>query len=369
MTRMPISRLAAIALLPTLYCAPADAQMATVFAKGTAVNATGPDSITDGAGSIWVSYAGGTTADGTEPAGDSTVVRYAPDGTIQHTFTVHGSVDGLKYNPYTGTVWALQNQDANSKLTLINPATNTLTPVAYAVTSATQGYDDVVFKPGQTFLSYTNPASLTDATVQQITSGPGVTPITVSTVLTGGALATNLNTGQVDQPLPSAPGDPDSLKLTPGGDLMQTSGNRDALIFVHDAGLASQAVSFLQLSSPLGAAVTGLDDAVFASATSGTFYLTETGADNQVLKIHATGLTVGGLYGSVGSLNELGLIDQVTGVVSPFVTGLTGPHGLDFVADAAAVPEPSTWALMLVGFGALGTAMRRRQRASSTVTA
>lgn len=361
MTRVILSRIAAASFISILYYSPAVAQTVSVFAKGAAVNAKAPDSITDGAGSIWVSYAGGTTADGSEPAGNSTVVRYATDGSIQHSFSIHGSVDGLKYNRFTGEVWALQNQDANSRLTLINTATNALTSATYAVTSTSQGYDDVVFKLGQTFLSYTNPGSLTDATIQQITSGPGTTPITVSTVLTGGALATNLNTGQKNQPQPSAPGDPDSLKLTPSGDLMQTSGNRDALIFVTNPGLASQSVSFLQLTSPLGAAVTGLDDAVFASATSGTFYLTETGADNQVLKIHASGLTVGGLYGSVGSLNELGLIDQATGVVTPFVTGLTGPHGLDFVADVGGVPEPATWALMLGGFGTLGSVMRGRR--------
>jgi hypothetical protein len=50
---------------------------------------------------------------------------------------------------------------------------------------------------------------------------------------------------------------------------------------------------------------------------------------------------------------------------------------LDFNDDASggpayyegavgAVPEPSTWAIMLVGLGGLGAAMRRRRRAAST---
>jgi len=34
---------------------------------------------------------------------------------------------------------------------------------------------------------------------------------------------------------------------------------------------------------------------------------------------------------------------------------------------AGAVPEPSTWAMMLVGFGAIGTAMRRRKAVVSLV--
>ena len=35
--------------------------------------------------------------------------------------------------------------------------------------------------------------------------------------------------------------------------------------------------------------------------------------------------------------------------------------GVDRVYVTAAVPEPGTWALMLIGFGAIGTAMRRRR--------
>ena len=33
-----------------------------------------------------------------------------------------------------------------------------------------------------------------------------------------------------------------------------------------------------------------------------------------------------------------------------------------FSASTAAVPEPATWALMLLGFGGIGMAMRRRRR-------
>jgi hypothetical protein len=39
---------------------------------------------------------------------------------------------------------------------------------------------------------------------------------------------------------------------------------------------------------------------------------------------------------------------------------------VDNVSVQGAVPEPGTWALMLVGFGAVGTAMRSRSRRRST---
>lgn len=42
--------------------------------------------------------------------------------------------------------------------------------------------------------------------------------------------------------------------------------------------------------------------------------------------------------------------------------------GIDDVLVQSAVPEPSTWAMMLVGFGAVGFSMRRRKSANSRAT-
>ncbi len=68
---------------------------------------------------IWVSYANG--ADSTGLSGSSTVVEYGFSGRVRHTFSIPGSVDGLKVDPRSGLVWAMQNQDGNSTLTLIDP--------------------------------------------------------------------------------------------------------------------------------------------------------------------------------------------------------------------------------------------------------
>src|SRR5262252_6220807 len=91
----------------------------SIFATGTAVSATGPDSITVGNGSVWVSYTNG--ADSTGASGSSTIVQYSLGSKVRHTYSIAGSVDGLKIEPRTGLVWALQNQDGNSALTLIDP--------------------------------------------------------------------------------------------------------------------------------------------------------------------------------------------------------------------------------------------------------
>jgi hypothetical protein len=87
----------------------------TIFATGSGVNATGPDSIAVGRGSVWVSYTNGADSTGLPP-GKSTVVQYSFQGKVLHQYSIAGSVDGLKVDPRTGLVWAMQNQDGNSTL-------------------------------------------------------------------------------------------------------------------------------------------------------------------------------------------------------------------------------------------------------------
>ena len=298
----------------------------TTFATGQAVNATGPDSITIGGGSLWISYTNG--ADSTGLGGSSTVVQYDLKGAISHTFTIAGSVDGLKIDPRTGLVWALQNQDGNSTLTLIDPKTGITpnSPFHYQVTSSTNGYDDVVFRGGQVFLSYTNPSAPSDPTIQLLENRES--PLIVKPILTMGATGLNLATGQSKQP--TIQNDPDSLKLTPGGALMLSSGDDGVLTFVLNPGTDDQRVAFLTLLGPQNARVSGLDDAIFPNSEAGTLYLTDTG-NNRVLKIELENIVEGALYASVGSLNQLVRVDIKTGALIPVMSSLNAPHGLAFV--------------------------------------
>lgn len=75
-----ISRIA-IASMILVLAASAAAQgirSITTFATGTAVNATGPDSITLSRKSVWIAYTNG--ADSTGLSGSSTVVEYNSEG-------------------------------------------------------------------------------------------------------------------------------------------------------------------------------------------------------------------------------------------------------------------------------------------------
>lgn len=298
---------------------------AKVFATAPS-GAKGPDSITIGAGSVWVSYAGGTTADGSEPAGNSTVVRYSMTGVVQNTYAIKGSVDGLKFNPNDSTVWALQNQDANSSLSIINPSTNAVMAMAYAEVSKTQGYDDVVFRDKDTFLSYTNPAKPGDVTLAKVV--PGTSPIQVTPILTAGAPGANLATGKTGM-VPQV-FDPDLLKLGPTGDLVQTSGDRNELVFVAKPGEPGQTVAYLPLIGPHKSKVAGMDDLLFLPAASGKLFITATD-DNKVMVADVTGMAAGDLVASIGSLKGLAMVDMKTGVLTPLLGGLAGPHGLAFM--------------------------------------
>jgi hypothetical protein len=315
-----------IALLAVSSAEAQTIRSVSTFATGAGVSATGPDSIALGNNSIWVSFTNG--ADSTGLSGSSTIVQYKFDGTVRHTYSIAGSVDGLKVDPSTGLVWALQNQDGNSTLTLINPKTNTTSgPFPYAVTSAANGYDDVVFRFDKVFLSYTNPSSPADPTIQLLQKGTN--PLVVTPILLAGATGKNLATGAIEA---TSQNDPDSLKLAPNGDLMLSSGDDGQVIFVKHPGSDNQSVSFLTLLDQNGARVSGLDDTAFVTAVRGTFYLTDTN-NNRVLKIEADDLEEGSLFAAVGSLNAFATVDLKTGKVTGHINGLSGPHGIVFLPN------------------------------------
>jgi hypothetical protein len=266
-------------------------------------------------------------------------------------------VDGLKFNPNTGQVWALQNQDANSALTIINPATQTTSSFTYGApyssVSGSRGFDDVVFSGNQVFMSVTNPAGGTDPVVVQLTNL--ASPLLQSTILTMGAAGTNLKTGQTGQPIPAT--DPDSLKPGPNGSLILSGEGDHALMFINNPGQASQSVSFLNLVNAMGATAGAPDDTIVPGATQGTFYVADTGA-NTVYAITASGLTPGtSLYADIAT--AFSSVDPTTGLVTPIFTGMS-PHGMDFVAGAATTsPEPSALGLCAIGL-VFGIARRKR---------
>jgi PEP-CTERM motif len=333
----------------------------SVFATGGPVGGTAPDSITDGGGSVWVEY--GNTADSTGAGGSSTIVQYSTSGAVQHTYTISGLVDGLKVNPTTGMVWALQNNDANATLSIINPTTQTVSgplrygpPYIYTTPGPlARGYDDVAFLGGKVYLSYTNPVNPTDPVLQILNNGDNPSgTLTTTSILTA---------AQTGIPVP----DTDSLKSTPNGELVLTSegdgvgtGNPVATFtLIKNPGAANQTVTNVPVTDAKGDPTEEMDDVIFPGVTQGTLFVADTPA-NEVFEVRLTGLDPNTPIISVGGLGEVATVNPITGVVeTPLLSGLGSgaPHGLDFIPFA--VPEPSTWAMMLLGFAGLGFAAYR----------
>jgi hypothetical protein len=148
--------------------------------------------------------------------------------------------------------------------------------------------------------------------------------------------------------------------------LYQTTGaNRDTIAIFDPA---TNALKYLTLTAN-GKAVSGMDDTLVVTSSSGVLYATATsaglGGNGQVDKFTIS-LPTGTLLASIGSLNEIAIVDQRTGNLTPFKTGLDleGIHGLDFVPTA--VPETSTivtGAISLVG--GLLIAVRRRSKVTA----
>lgn len=127
----------------------------SVFARGTSAYFN-PDSITSGGGYLYVAYTNATKSDGSDHA-FSTVVQYTRSGGFVHAYSILGHCDGLRYNPYTGLVWALVNQDANPYMYTINSGARIITPYRFSSVPHGGGFDDLAFTNGKALISASNP--------------------------------------------------------------------------------------------------------------------------------------------------------------------------------------------------------------------
>ncbi|WP_419809882.1 PEPxxWA-CTERM sorting domain-containing protein [Sphingomonas sp.] len=126
--------------------------------------------------------------------------------------------------------------------------------------------------------------------------------------------------------------------------------------------------------------------AVFVAPTAGFYRLSATFNVQDInpsgVDIFSVGTTNGGLpltfanIGSIGAGNttfttftgpvRLGASEALGYAVGRQGTYNNDSTGLQF-SVLAGVPEPTTWSLMILGFGAIGGAMRRRARTTTTV--
>jgi len=323
----------AVLAMSTAVAKPAYSQSAaspynlTVFAKAP-TGLSAPDSIAVLDDHVFVGYGDGHLPDGSDGL-SSQIVEYKMDGTAIHTYTVTGHNDGLKVDPLTHLLWAIQNEDANPNLVIINPETQSQKFYSFGPTLHGGGYDDLVFKGCKVYVSASNPA-------KNPNSGPAIVSarlqgnlVEVEPILAGTASAIDVPT---DATVQLNLQDPDSMTLDPQGNIVLDSQADQELIIVSNPGSFNQRVLRLPLSYLASGVSTPVetDDTAFVTSTEGFILFADKGL-NAVYKISKNAFVPGTAFTAADGGPFVGTVDFTTGVITPIVTGLNGPGGMMFV--------------------------------------
>jgi hypothetical protein len=330
MTVQPIARLIFCAVLLAALTASGQVTASvpytvSTFATGVAGSYFQPDSIAVSGRYIYIGYGNGVAKDGSDGK-SSTIVKYKMNGDVVTTFSVVGHNDGLRVNPQTKMLWALQNEDGNPNLAIINPRNGAQRVYTFAPTAHGGGYDDIAFHGDDVFLSASNPSSnpnFSQAVVRATISG---SMVNVSEVLNASAVATDIPT---DTPLTLNLQDPDSMLFNQFGDLVLDSQADGELIMVHHWGAVDQSVYHLGLT--LNGMGTQVDDTVFATSTHGTILVSDrdAGSAGIIYAISRNIFSPAAAY--TAALTSVGALDFETGIITNVVTGLVSPHGMAFI--------------------------------------
>jgi hypothetical protein len=304
----------------------------STFAKAPA-GLSAPDSIAVLGDDVFVGYGDGHAADGSDGQ-TSQIVQYDMDGNIEHTYQVLGHNDGLKVDPSTNLLWALQNEDANPRLVIIDPKTKQQRNFSFAIpTPHGGGYDDIVFRECQVFISASNPS-------KNPNTGPAIVKarlrngnVQVTSVLAGNATAIDIPT---DATVQLNLQDPDSMTIDLTGDIVLDSQADHELIVVPDPGGPNQQASRLPLS--LEGKPVQVDDTAFATSTQG-FVLFADKVLNTVFKLSKEVFAPNAVFTAANSGPVVGALDMNTRAVMPIVTGLGNPGGMVFVDTSPVAGE------------------------------
>ena len=299
----------------------------TVFAKAPS-GMSAPDSIAVLGDHVFVGYGDGHAPDGSDGK-NSQIVEYDMEGNELYTYTVTGHNDGLKIDPATNFLWALQNEDANSNLVIIDPDTQEQRQYSFGPTLHGGGYDDIVFRDCKVYISASNPANNPNngpaiVSAQIVGSAVNVTP-----VLAGESIAIDVPTdGNIQLNLQ----DPDSMTLDTLGNIVLDSQADQELIILSNPGTPAQQalrlpLSYLTASGPVRVET---DDTAFVTSSQGFLLFSDKGL-NTVFALSKKAFIPGAAYTAADGGSFVGTIDLTTGVITPIVTGLTNPGGLVFV--------------------------------------
>jgi hypothetical protein len=128
-------------------------------------------------------------------------------------------------------------------------------------------------------------------------------------------------------------GDPDSMTLDPAGELVLDNRSDKSLYIVRNPKAQNPV---LRVPLTLGGSPVEVNDTIFTasqtngvSSTAGTIFITDTTA-NVIYLLTKAYFPSNELYTAANVVNQVGLVDFSTGVVTPIATGFKGVHGLAF---------------------------------------
>jgi len=350
-----------------------------VFAGAPNRATFGPDDITSLTGTVVTAYQNGIGPKG--QAGphkvlNSTVVQYRHSGKVANKWSVPGKVDGITGDG--NRIIATVNEDGNSSLYVIKPGAaraNQVTQYVYKPAPDSSGSnavhtgggsDSIQIVHGQILVSASAPThsgrtATFRVTLSQFTQRKktktthnGKTKTTTTKIVThvaslsstflDSAHATDaLSDGRVTLHLT----DPDSNAFVPlnssgdlyAGDYVLNSQGNDQLVFAAGIGTGHTTLTRLPLQfvNPITQADSnaGIDDVRWASSTNPTLYVVDSKA-NKIYKItgpFSPGDAIASLdsIGSASNGTMLVTLNDASGELDPFVTGLKAAKGLLFM--------------------------------------
>jgi hypothetical protein len=308
----------------------------TVFVASP-TGSSAPDSIAVVDGNVWIGYGDGHLPDGSDGLSNE-IVEYSPEGKVLRTISVKGHNDGLRLDPYTKRLWAIQNEDADPKLVVIEPTTGATQKYSFPKTMHGGGYDDVAFINHKAYVSASNPTldssgNTKGSSIVSVVLNANLTT-TVTPILGGRPKAVDVALG-TDKTLNLT--DPDSLTATPAGDLLMTDQGDAQLVLLRLSKLKEPPIQVLPL---LGGVQ--VDDTAFVTARHGFLLISDT-AGNVTYKLTSSIWRSGDAYSASTGVpaagktpaipGYVGLLDRYSGALYPAVTNLVAPHGVVFVPN------------------------------------
>lgn len=300
----------------------------TVFATAPS-GLSAPDSVAVLGDRVFVGYGDNHAPDGSDGL-SSQIVEYRMDGSLVQIYTVLGHNDGLKIDPITHRLWALQNEDANPRLVIIDPQTQDRHLYLFGPTPHGGGYDDITFRGCDVYLSASNPA-------HNPNNGPAIVSVhlegnlaEVEPLLEGEANAIDIPT---DTKIQLNLQDPDSMTLDLLNNIVLDSQADQEIIVVTDPGSPNQRALRVPLSYVASdGTITSVetDDTAFASSSQGFLLFADKGL-NAVYKITKKAFSPGSAYTAADGGPFVGTLDFTTGRITPVVTALSDPGGMVFV--------------------------------------